>query len=350
MRNNVDITFHPSWWNKYAGIEFDEKFWFNTDYRLEADTHMRRVLYEYFADYGIGEKEPAPRPILGSDLLACGFLHSQLLGCNVLFKKDDAPQVLPAKLSDAQIGDLRVPDLDIHPIWKRMQDQIDEFMQKFGYVDSAINLMGIQNVALDLWGEDLFIDYYDEESDLSKHLLDVITDLTIDVGKRLYSVSRAVSGGVTSVINKVCPTVYLTSNCSVTMISNDLYCEHLLPYDIKLANAFSDFGIHHCGNNMENVIDGYLMVPNLKFFEIGAGSNLSYISNAIDMSGRDIVSCIRYSPVSLKTDTLSEIKHKTDDAIKAFGTDKKLCFSCVGIDKDVSPDKVIDYLNVVTEI
>lgn len=128
------------------------------------------------------------------------------------------------------------------------------------------------------------------------------------------------------------------------MISNDLYCEKLLPYDIRLAEAFPCFGIHHCGSNMENVIDGYLQVPNLKFLEIGAGSNLTQIAQAI--GSREMISCIRYSPVALKTDTSDIIREKTEEAIRAFGSVKNLCFSCVGIDKNVSVERVRAYLSV----
>ena len=308
---------------------------------------MRRKLFEYFGDFGIGEENPSPRPILFSDLLACGFLYSQLLGCEIQFARDDAPQVLPAKLSEEQILALRAPDLDRHPIWQKVQAQIDRMKADYGYVESAVNLMGIQNIALDLWGEDLFLDYYDEESELHPHLLDVITDLSLDIGRRLYAVSDVVSGGVTSIVKQTCPGVYLTSNCSVTMISNDLYCEKLLPYDIRLAHAFPCFGIHHCGSNMENVIEGYLQVPNLRFLEIGAGSDLSAIAKKL--VGRDIISCIRYSPVALKTDTADIIRAKTEDAIKAFGSDEALCFSCVGIDRDVDAEKVRQYLSVFRE-
>ena len=343
MRNNVDITFHPSWWNKHTGIEFDEKFWFDAAYRVEADRQMRRTLYDFFGDFGLGEKDPSSRPILFSDLLACGFLYSQLLGCEVLFKKDDAPQVLPAHLTDEQVRTLEVPDLDHHPLWQRVQCQIDGFMNDYGYVESAINLMGIQNIALDLRGEDLLADYYDDP-ETNHRLFRIATELSLDMGNRLYAVSSVVSGGVTSIVKQVCPAVYLTSNCSVTMLSNALYCEHLLPYDIRLAEAFPCFGIHHCGSNMENVIDGYLKVPNLRFLEIGAGSDLSVIAHAV--AGKDVVSCIRYSPVALKTDTPAQMREKTEAAIRAFGSDRNLCFSCVGIDRDVTIEKIREYLGV----
>ncbi|MBQ4354821.1 MAG: hypothetical protein IJC71_07990 [Clostridia bacterium] len=347
MKYNVDITFHPSWWYKNAGIEFDEKFWFDADYRLDADVKMRRTLYEYFGDFGIGEKNPEKRPILFSDLVACGFLYSQILGCEIEFSKNDAPVVLSANLSAEEIENLRLPDLDRHPIWQKVQKQIDDMLKEFGYIESAINLMGIQNIAMDLRGEDLLIDYYDD-SDRNEKLFRLITDLSLDIGRRLYSVSPMVSGGVTSIVKQVCPDVYLTSNCSVTMISCEQYCDNLLEHDIRLAQAFPHFGIHHCGSNMENVIEGYLRVPNLNFLEIGAGSDLSAIAKAI--GERDIISCIRYSPVTLRKDTYETIKEKTEEAIRAFGSDRKLCFSCVGIDADMETSKVREYLSVFRKV
>ncbi len=346
MLTNVDITFHPSWWNKYAGIEFDERFFFDAEWRLERDRDMRRVLFEYFGDYGIGERDPALRPILFSDLIACGFLYSELLGCEVRFSKNDAPQVICAEISDDDALKLKAPELDESPLWKLVEKQIAWLIECFGSVESAINLQGIQNIALDLRGQELMIDYYDEP-EIARNLLSAATKLSLDIGRRLYKVSPVISGGVTSIIKQTAKNVYLTSNCSVTMISNKMYCDYLLKYDTELAEEFSDFGIHHCGSNMENVIDGYLRVPNLHFLEIGAGSDLKYIASVLEACGKsDIVSCIRYSPVKLKTSDQSTIRKDTQAAIDAFGSDKNLCFSCVGIDSEVPPEKVRAYLSV----
>ena len=343
MRDNVDLAFHPSWWHKHAGVDFDEKFFFDAGYRTGADVRMRRKLFEYFGDYGIGEESPEPRPILFSDLIACGFLYSQLLGCEVVFRPDDAPQVVCAGMDAERIMSLEVPDLDSDPLWAKVQSQIDGCIRDFGYVESAVNLMGIQNIALDLRGEELFIDYYDEP-ELEEKLLGVVTGLSLDIGKRLYAVSKTVSGGVTPIVKQVCPDVYLTSNCSVTMISNAQYCEHLLRYDLELAGAFPSFGIHHCGSNTENVIEGYLKVPNLRFLEIGAGSDLKAVAKAI--GDRDIISCVRYSPVALKTDTRDDMLRKADEAVSAFGSDRNLCFACVGIDGDTDIKQIRNYLSV----
>jgi len=39
---------------------------------------IRRVLIEKFSEYDLGEEHQAPRPILGSDLIASDFLHSEI--------------------------------------------------------------------------------------------------------------------------------------------------------------------------------------------------------------------------------------------------------------------------------
>ena len=81
---------------------------------------------------------------------------------------------------------------------------------------------------------------------------------------------------------------------------------------------------------------------NLRFLEIGAGSDLKKVAEAI--GDRDIISCIRYSPVALKSDDKYAIYGKMKNAIEAFGSDKNLCFSCVGIDANTDHDEVRSYL------
>ena len=346
MLSDADVTFHPSWWHKYAGVDFDRRFFFDAPFRVERDRDMRRALWELFGEYGLGEEDPKPRPILFSDLIASGFLYSELLGCEVKYSPSDAPQVLCAEMSDEDALSLKPPSLDEGALWRDVEKQISYLEERFSSVISAINLQGVQNIAMDLRGQQLFMDYYDDP-DIARSLLSAAADLSLDIGKRLYSVSDRVSGGVTSIVNRVRPHVYLTSNCSVTMISEKMYREYLLEYDAQLSRAFPDFGIHHCGNNMESVIEGYLEVPNLTFLEIGAGSDLSRVARAVQSSAhRDAVCCVRYSPVKLKTADAAQVKKDTEEAVRAFGSDEKLCFSCVGIDESVPHGNVKQYLSV----
>ena len=89
-----DITFHPSWWHKNAGIDFSQPFFDDYKYRMDCDVKMRRALYDHFGAYGIGEKNPQPRPLIGTDLLAAGYLYSELMGCGIVYQPDNSPQVI----------------------------------------------------------------------------------------------------------------------------------------------------------------------------------------------------------------------------------------------------------------
>ena len=40
-----DITFHPSWWHKNAGVDFTQEFFDDPRYRIECDVSMRKTLY-----------------------------------------------------------------------------------------------------------------------------------------------------------------------------------------------------------------------------------------------------------------------------------------------------------------
>ena len=41
MLSNVDISFHPSWWHKHAGINFDEGFFFDAPRRVEFEFRLK---------------------------------------------------------------------------------------------------------------------------------------------------------------------------------------------------------------------------------------------------------------------------------------------------------------------
>lgn len=336
MSMPFDITFHPSWWHKNAGIDFSQPFFDDPLYRIECDKAMRLHLYERFGELGLGEKAPNDRPLLGTDLLAAGYLHSELMGCSVLYQPDNSPQVVCRHLDPDQAATLTAPNLDRSEIWQRTQRQIDWLLARYGYVEPCVNLMGIQNVALDLMGQELFIAYYTDDASV-RRLLAQIRALTIDIGKRFFALSNDICGGITAIVRKVDPHCYLTSNCSVEMISNDLYESFLLEHDQSLADAFGRLGIHHCGKTMEHVARGYSKVKNLSFAEVGAGSDLAFVRQAL----ANVLLNARYSAVNLKTETEEQIHVNIFALYKAGrGNLGRFSISCVGIDSE-TPDRNI---------
>ena len=105
-----ELVFNPRWWHQTAGIAFTRDFYFDPTMRVRNDLIMRRVLHQRFGDIGMGEENPAPRPMAGSLHVAGGFIIPALLGAEIRFEPDAAPQALPALLSVEQLEQLETPD------------------------------------------------------------------------------------------------------------------------------------------------------------------------------------------------------------------------------------------------
>ena len=341
-----DITFHPSWWHKNAGVDFTQDFFDDPEYRMDCDVRMRKTLYEHFGEFGIGEKDPKKRPILGTDLLAAGYLLSELMGCEIIYEPDNSPQVKCMGLDEDSIEDVEVPDLDKSEVWSRTQKQIDYLKETYGHVETYVNLMGIQNIAMDLMGQDVLVAYYTAPDEVDE-LLAKITKMSIDVGKRFKALSNDISGGVTAIVRQTMPEVYLTSNCSVEMVSNEIYEKFLLKYDQELADVFQHFAVHHCGKTMEHVVDGYSKLKGLEFAEVGAFSDLKTVRQKLP----GIFLNARYSPVRLMKASESEI-HEEVAALARDGHEngKNLSISCVGIDKNMPDEQIRYFLKACREV
>ena len=70
----VDIVFHPSWWNKHAGVPFDEDFFYHPARRVEDERLMEKELYERFGEFGLGTDKDKNLPQIGAVHLAAGYL------------------------------------------------------------------------------------------------------------------------------------------------------------------------------------------------------------------------------------------------------------------------------------
>ena len=344
-----DITFHPAWWHKRTGVSFDKKFFLNPDYRIQADMLMRHFLFENFPEIYPSESYMVqPRPLIDSDLLAGEYLQAQLLGCDILFTDDNLPEVQCAHLTDAQIEALSVPDLDHSTVWAMYEKQMKTLISRFGHVESYLDLCGVQNLAFALRGQELFIDYY-ENPRLAHHLLTVCTQTLIAVADRLRQYTSHISTGVSSILGKTAPQAYLTSNCTVDMISADLYETYLMPYDIQLAEHFGVFAVHHCGMHCERFAPLYRKPPNLVWLEAGAHSDFHAVRSACENSWLNL----RYSPQNLLCESIPEIQENVRSQFSSASFEKRNDFtsmSCVGIDVNTPDQNVIAFCRAIQDI
>lgn len=113
----------------------------------------------------------------------------------------------------------------------------DALEGKFGFLEGDINWEGIQNVALNLRGQQLFIDYY-ENPDLVRKLVDLIASTIIQFLNFLDAKTGTTSISVNRIVRRDDARLHLHSNCTVALISKEMYREFLLPYDRMLCAKF----------------------------------------------------------------------------------------------------------------
>jgi uroporphyrinogen-III decarboxylase len=196
---------------------------------------------------------------------------------------------------------LEVPDI-LHS-WPMTEwiKQIDYLKQKYGRLGGDINTTGIQNLALKIRGDQLYIDYF-ENPELCHHLLRICTECV----KQLFEFNYMATGTGAIDVTPMCdPKLAVIPNCTAEQISNNIYETFLLGYDNEVADAFQSigFGIHHCGS-VNEVLTGYSKVRHLKFIEIGFGSD---VKRCRDVLGPNIAVNARISPVLMKNGSPEDI-------------------------------------------
>src|SRR5665647_2687330 len=151
----VDIVLSPEWWNKNEGITFDRDFFYHPLKRVEEEQHMEKILYERWGKFGLGEHNGTPRPEIGAVHLAAGFLLSEMMGCQVNYSENHPPQVLPAY---QELRNINASDVFRSVAFQQVTHLTDALKKKYGYLSGDINWGGILNIAMDLRGENIFLD------------------------------------------------------------------------------------------------------------------------------------------------------------------------------------------------
>ncbi|MFH1058039.1 MAG: uroporphyrinogen decarboxylase family protein [Pseudomonadota bacterium] len=299
----LGVGFYPDWWHKNHGIVYGREYYYNPDYRVETQARMAKTLYERFGDVGLGNANPQPRPLITFGMV----MLPAIFGCEIIFEEEALPWAMPMNLSKEECDKLVKPDLlNVEPM-KTVLGQIDYLKGKYGKVVGDINTTGVQNLALKLRGDSLYIDYFDDP-DFAHRLLGFCTDCMIDLWQLIYPITGTGAVDVTPMAD---PAIYCVPNCTVEQISGDTYEEFGLPYDSKLARACSPFGVHHCGN-LDPVVEVYAKIPNLVFMEAGFGTDFG---GARKILGPDVAFNARISPVLMKNGTADEVAAAVKDAI-----------------------------------
>ena len=337
----VELVFNPNWWYQTAGISFEEPFYFDPATRIANDVTMRRVLYERFGELGLGEADPQPRPIIGSQHVAGGFIIPALLGAEIQFAKDAAPQPLPVQLDAAQIEALEKPDL--HSTWPMdvFMQQMDELEAEWGYVVGDMNTDGLLNAAYHFYGQQLFIDFY-EAPERVRRLLKMIGELIVDVASTIREHTGSCSVSVNRMVEHVDPQMFFHANCSVQMISPKSYADIQLPIEQQMAERIRPYGIHHCGSNLHRIAPVYAELP-LGMVGVGWGSDVAQVREALP----DVFLNLRLSPVRMMQESAQTIADDTAKLLSAAGSLENVGICCINMDYGTPDENILAMYDVV---
>lgn len=338
----ADIVFHPSWWNKHTGITFDEDFFYHPVRRVEDERRMEKELYDRFGEFGLGADHHKNLPQIGAVHLAAGYLLSEMLGCRIEYGENAAPQVICAHREDFDIAG---EDAFKSDAFKKLLALIDALKAKYGYVCGDINWGGVLNIAIDLKGENVLMDMALQPDEckvffqkIARVVEQFFTFIRSQTGTSSVSVNRAV--------RHIQEPVYLHSECTHTMISEDDYREFLMPVDMDWSRKYRPYGIHYCGKDPHRHAAAYGELPYVDFFDLGWGGDIAVMRKHLP----DTLLNLRLDPVNLNRYSHEELEKLIRESVALSGNSYKTGICCINMDAETDEEKVRTIFRVVEAI
>lgn len=338
----VDIVLAPEWWNKHTGITFDRDFFFHPLKRVESEQKMEQVLYDRWGEFGFGADKDSVRPEIGAVHLAAGFLLSEIMGCKVEYTESHPPLV-HCNNRDDLFAD--VEGAFKTKVFTEFENLCDALKKKYGYLTGDVNWGGILNVAMDIRGQQLFLDMAMEDEKLPAFFN--------SIGQ---VISRFVGGieketGTTSIsVNRVArcydKPLMLHSQCSHTMISGEDYENYLMKFDAQWAAANRPFGIHYCGNDPHRYAESFAKLPALDFLDVGWGGDLEILRKHLPNTFLNI----RLDPVTLNNYSEEELQTTIEDLITKSGNPELTGVCCINMDDKVEDSKITTIFKTVENL
>jgi hypothetical protein len=304
---------------------------------------MRQLLYERFGDLGLGQKDAPRRPIIGPILMGSGYIVQDILDCTVEYQADGNPWVLPRNLSEEETWALQVPeDIENTPAMRNLLSLMDRLETEFGYLQGDVPLHSVVNVAIDLRGQEYFIDLV-ENPDLVAHLHQVITHTIYEVGRRVKARTGHVSISINRTIASFNPGIFTIPNCSLQMISPKMYAAQFLEYDTWLGQQLPPLGFHHCGTNA-HLFAPYYAQAGAIYLDVGWGSDISACRTALPNAWLGL----RMNPVKMLTSSPEEVSADVEMLLAAHGAPyDKVGVCCINMDYGTPDEAVRAMFNTV---
>ena len=288
-----EVGFNPSWFHKFCGIDFSERWHTDIPYRLESHEKMAAEIKRRFPGYNIGEVLDDKPVDLLTGIFGIGVMDS-ILGRELHYEPHMWPAPVGEPLTDEDINRLEVPDLSKNEFFQSILAQVEKIHALTGSARGFLNWQGNLNTAFRLRGTDIFSDLLINRP-LVEKLLHVISETFLQGVKLLHARQKELG------------TEYhfgTIANCTVNMAGPKTYEDVLLKHDIKIASQFEVCGVHNCAWTATPYLESYSKVPNVGYIDMGIETDLAKAREVFPRARRN---CL-YKSIDLGAKTKEEIR------------------------------------------
>lgn len=328
-----EVGFNPNWFHVRCGIDFSARWHEDPAYRWETLQVMATEVRQRFPGHPVGGVTEAqgPRDLLTGIFGAAAM--GKLLGLSIRYFPNAWPANVGPHLSDDAVARLGPPDLNADAFFQGILRQVDQAVELCGSADGYLHWQGVLNTAYRLRGETIFTDLIEDPA-RAHRVFDVVTTTMIEGARALYAHQRR--HGVQVHFLSI-------ANCMLNMISPAQYREHLLPYDLKLRDAFEVFGIHNCAWSIDPHMDAYAGIRDLAYIDMGLESDLRRARRLFPTARRNLL----YTPMDLKNKPWPDVRADLDRIAAELGP----CdLGLPDIEADIPDERVLAVLEYCREL
>ena len=291
----ASLGFEPAWFHQRCSVDFTERWHQDPFYRHDSLVMMKKVLCKSFPSVSYWNEDYKDDLATISGCYGA-YVIPKIFGFSLVYEKDRWPEIDKnrRKLSVKEVEKLNADDILKNIFVEEIFQQMDIIKNQWGKIHGYLNWQGVLNNAFILRGEDIFTDFYDRPA-FAHHLFSLISDVMIRLALKVQKKQRE-SGFY---INHFC-----VSNCTVNMVSPQIYREFLFPYDKKIAEHFERFGMHTCNWNVTSYLEEIKTLPKVGYLDMGIMSDMIKVKKMFPETRRAVM----YSPVRLQEASLDEIK------------------------------------------
>ena len=272
----LNLGYSNEWLYANHGINFEEKLYREPLRKLAVQSQMDDWMRRKFAKWDflghLEETSVLSRPSVDIEPYGHRFIPA-MFGVPIRYAKDQSPWASTIRLDDdfiLALQPLAREEFANHPLVCEIVRQ-HALLKAEGHCCSAQqNLGSVMNSAIYMRGMDLFYDFNDHP-ELVHRLFGLITDLML----LSYDYFCEIDG---------CRKPLGVGNCSVAMLSPNLYQKFCYPYDLRIMNHAKKCGVSF-SIHQDSCIDSFIRVykdafDSLSCFDIGCDSNVRLFREA----------------------------------------------------------------------